>query len=71
MPVFEIECARHGEVVEIHFGGDPEPRGHPDYRGFTCEGEATCKEAGIECLLFRKRGFKPFEVKDAFEHFNS
>lgn len=71
MPVFEIQCARHEEVVEIHFGGDPEARGNPQFRGFTCEGEASCKKAGVECQLFSSTGFKPFEVGDAFEHFNS
>ena len=26
MPVFEIQCDQLGEIVEIHFGGGPEPR---------------------------------------------
>ncbi|MCA8911435.1 MAG: hypothetical protein KDB82_07005 [Planctomycetes bacterium] len=71
MPIFDIQCAQLGEIVEIHFGGDPEPRGNPEYRGFSCHGEAACKQAGVECELFVKKGFRPFDVKDAFEHFNS
>ena len=71
MLIFDIQCAQLEDVVEIHFGGGPDARGNPDYRGFACENEASCQQAGIECELFAKRGFRPFDVKDAFEHFNS
>lgn len=71
MPVFDIHCAQLEGEVEIHFGGDPEPRGNPEYRGFSCEGEAGCKQAGVECELFATKGFRPFSAKDAFEFFNS
>jgi len=71
MPVFDIQCDKLGEIVEIHFGGGPEPRGNPEYRGFSCQAEAACKQAGIQCELFSRQGFRPFEVKDAFAHFNS
>lgn len=71
MPIFEIQCAQQGELVEIHFGGDPESRGNPTYRGFSCEAEAACRKAGIECELFARQGFQPFDVRDAFDHFNS
>ncbi|MCB9895081.1 MAG: hypothetical protein H6839_11575 [Planctomycetes bacterium] len=71
MPVFDIQCSQVEEVVEIHFGGDPEPRGNPEYRGFSCQTEAECRKAGIPCELFTIAGFRPFDVAAAFEHFNS
>ena len=71
MPIFEIQCSQVEELVEIHFGGAPEVRGNPEYRGFSCQAEATCHKSGIECELFTLKGFRPFDVKDAFEHFNS
>lgn len=71
MPVFDIQCSQVEEVVEIHFGGDPEPRGNPEYRGFSCQAEAECRKAGIACELFAIAGYRPFSVADAFEHFNS
>ena len=71
MPLFDIQCAQSAEVVEIHFGGEPETRGAPEYRGFSCEGEASCREAGVNCALYCKEGFKPFAPADAFRHFNS
>jgi hypothetical protein len=70
MPVFEIDCGRTDLIVAIAYGGT-ETRGNPEYRGFSCENEAECKSAGIECQLFALRGYRPFEPRDAFEHFDS
>jgi hypothetical protein len=71
MPIFTIHCARLDDETEIHFGGGPEARGNPEYRGFSCQSEVACKQAGIPCELFTTTGYRPFEVKDAFEFFNS
>jgi hypothetical protein len=71
MPIFEIQCIQSEDPVEIHFGGGPETRGHPEFRGFSCEGEAACKQAGVLCALFDAQGLRPFEPRDAFEFFNS
>jgi hypothetical protein len=70
MAVFEIHCARVDLVVEITYSGTEAP-GNPEYRGFTCSHAGECQEAGIECQLFTPCGYRPFEVSDAFEHFNS
>lgn len=70
MAVFEINCGRIELVVEITFEGT-EARGNPEYRGFVCEHEGQCHAAGIECQLFALKGYRPFEVRDAFEHFDS
>lgn len=69
MAAFEINCGRVELVVEITYAG-AEARGNPEYRGFSCEHEGEC-HAGIECQLFCASGYRPFEVADAFEHFNS
>jgi hypothetical protein len=70
MAVFEINCGRVELVVEITFEGT-EQRGSPEYRGFACEHEGACQAAGIECRLFSPRGYRPFDPRDAFEHFDS
>ena len=70
MPTFDIDCAQIGDPVRIDFGGD-EARGRPDFRGFSCEHESACQQAGIRCALFDATGIPPFDPRDAFEHFNS
>jgi hypothetical protein len=70
MPAFEINCGRVELVVEITFAGT-EVRGNPEYRGFSCEHEGACQAGGVECQLFTAKGYRPFEVRDAFEHFDS
>ena len=71
MPVFDILCAQIGDEVAIQFSSEPEPRGNPEYRGFACENESACEQAGVACQLYSAHGFRPFDVKDAFEFFNS
>jgi hypothetical protein len=70
MPTFDLDCGRIEEIVEITYGGH-ETRGHADFRGFSCAHAAACEAAGIECQLFALRGYRPFEPRDAFEHFDS
>jgi hypothetical protein len=70
MAVFEIHCGRVDLVVKITYGGVEAP-GNAEYRGFPCSHAGECQQAGIECQLFTQRGYRPFEVADAFEHFNS
>ena len=68
MPVLDLHCLRLDKRVEVHFGGSPETRGDPAYRGFACEGEAACRDSGFKCALFSGGGFRPFEPKDALRH---
>jgi hypothetical protein len=70
MPVFEIHCGRVELIVHIGFDGH-EARGRPEFRGFSCEHEGACRAAGIACQLFGLEGYRPFEPRDAFEHFDS
>lgn len=65
MPEFEIDCPIIGEIALITLEGT-QVRGEPALRGFACEHEAGCENAGVECALFRAGAPAPFDVKDAF-----
>ncbi len=70
MPVFDIHCAQVEEDVRIDFGGDA-VRGRPEFRGFSCEHESACQQAGTRCALFESDGIAPFDPADALRFFNS
>lgn len=65
MPGFDLDCPIIGEAVVITLEGF-EVRGDPALRGFSCEMEAQCHAAGVQCGLFLAGGPRPFETADVF-----
>jgi hypothetical protein len=64
MPNFDLDCPLIGEPVLITLEAF-EVRGDPALRGFSCEMEAQCHQAGVQCALFVSGAPRPFEVEDA------